>query len=76
MREEAEDAVITESVQLDIKNKQILNQQCRKYFKDESTKPVIIKAFKKLFDNEHAKLLRDLPPDIVARIVSKKVQSY
>ena len=54
----------------------VLNQQCSKYFKDEATKPVILKAFKKLFDNNHAKLLRDLPSEIVEKILSKHVQHH
>ena len=100
LREEAEMAAISESVDLDIKNKRIicslplrgaeeeflttnrhqaekvLTQQCTKYFRDEATKPVILKAFKKLFDNKHATLLRDLPKDIVEMIMSKIVQHY
>ena len=54
----------------------ILNQQCLKYFNEEATKPVILKAFQKLFDNKHAKLMRDLPPDIVEKILSKAVQHH
>ena len=54
----------------------ILSQQCTKYFRDKETKPVIIKAFKKLFDNEHAKLLRDLAPEVVKKILSKKVNHF
>ena len=54
----------------------VLNQQCAKYFKDEHTKPVILKAFKKLFDNKHAKLLKDLPPETVEKILSKKVNHF
>ena len=54
----------------------ILKQQCEKYFKDFDTKPVILKAFQKLFDNNHAKLLRDLPADIVGKILSKPVNYY
>ena len=100
LREEAEVAVINESVQLDLKNKRIicslplrgkeeeflssnreqaekiLNQQCSKYFRDDATKPVILKAFNKLFDNGHAKLFKDLAPEVVEKILSKKVQHY
>ena len=54
----------------------ILNQQCNKYFKDEATRPVILKAFKKLFDNGHAQLLRDLPKETVEKILSKEVQHH
>ena len=54
----------------------ILNQQCSKYFKDGASKPVILKAFKKLFDNNHAKLLRDLPSETVEKILSKQVQHH
>ena len=54
----------------------ILNQQCSKYFKDEATKPVILKAFKKLFDNGHAQLLRDLPKETVDKILSKEVNHH
>ena len=46
----------------------ILEQQCATYFKDEETKPVILKAFRKLFDNKHARLLKDLPPEVVENI--------
>ena len=38
-------------------------QQCKKYFGDEETKATILKAFKKLFDNGHMVLLRDLKPE-------------
>ena len=54
----------------------VLKQQCAKYFKDEQTKPIIIKAFRKLFDNNHAKLLRDLPMELVENILSKKVNYF
>ena len=54
----------------------VLKQQCAKYFKDEQTKPIIIKAFRKLFDNKHAKLLKDLPPEVVEKILSKKVNYF
>ena len=54
----------------------ILKQQCEKYFKDVDTKPVILKAFQKLFDNNHAKLLRDLPADTVDKILSKPVNYH
>ena len=54
----------------------ILKQQCTKYFNDVETKPLILKAFKKLFDNKHAKLLRDLPIETVEKILSKKVNHF
>ena len=54
----------------------MLVQQCSKYFNDEATRPVILKAFQKLFDNNHAKLLRDLPVEIVENILSKKVNYF
>ena len=54
----------------------ILKQQCTKYFNDGETKPLILKAFKKLFDNKHAKLLRDLPVETVEKILSKKVNHF
>ena len=48
----------------------------QKYFRDKETKPVILKAFKKLFDNDHAKLLRDLPIETVNKILFKEVQHH
>ena len=59
-----------------VQAEKILNQQCSRYFRDEETKPVILKAFKKLFDNNHAKLLRDLPVETVNKILSKEVQHH
>ena len=56
-----------------VQAEKILNQQCSKYFRDEATKPIILKAFKKLFDNNHAKLLKDLPKETVDKVLSKEV---
>ena len=39
---------------------QVLNQQCRKYQKDEDIKEVAVKAFSKLLDNGHAAFLDDV----------------
>ena len=38
----------------------IFDQQCYKYFRDEETKPVIVKAFEKLFKNDQLVLWKDL----------------
>ena len=66
LRREETEFLSTNRVQAE----KILNQQCSRYFRDEETKPVILKAFKKLFDNDHAKLLRDLPVETVNKILS------
>ena len=41
----------------------ILMQQCKKYHKDTETKDIILKAFAKLFNNGHARLVSDLTPE-------------
>ena len=72
LRREETEFLSTNRVQAE----KILNQQCSRYFRDEETKPVILKAFKKLFDNDHAKGLRDLPVETVNKILSKEVQHH
>ena len=37
-----------------------LYQQCIKYYKDEETKKIVVKTFKKLFDNDYANLFSEL----------------
>ena len=50
-------------------------QQCKKYFGDEETKATILKAFKKLFDNGHMVLLRDLKPE-EKKFLDKEIQYH
>ena len=54
----------------------ILDQQCYKYFRDEETKPVIVKAFDKLFKNEQLVLWKDLSEEEKKVIESKTVSHY
>ena len=54
----------------------ILNQQCSKYFEDQETKEVILKAFKKLMDNDQLVLYKDLTEEEKAIIESKNIQHY
>ena len=54
----------------------ILNQQCKKYHKDTETKVIILKAFAKLFDNGHAKLLTDLSEEELKMFIDKEVQHH
>ena len=54
----------------------VLDQQCRKYAKDDETKSVAIKAFNKLFDNGHAALLTDLDENILEKFINKDPQYY
>ena len=100
LREEAEDQMVWDSVQLDWENKRIicylplrgseeefltnnrdialkiLDQQCYKYFKDEETRPVIVKAFDKLLKNDQLVLWKDLTEEEKKVIESKTINYY
>ena len=54
----------------------VLNQQCIKYYKNKETKETVIKAFKKLFDNDYACLFSDLPASTRKKMTHKPVQHY
>ena len=53
----------------------VLNQQIKKYCKDEETKKTVLEAFDKLFKNGHAKLLKQLSDD-ETQFLSKEVQHH
>ena len=53
----------------------ILMQQCKKYHSDSDTKKVILKAFAKLFDNGHARLLSDLSSEEI-KFLDKEIQYH
>ena len=52
----------------------VLDQQCKKYHKDDEVKEVAIKAFKKLFDNGHAALVDDVDEEI-CRLNPKRIDT-
>ena len=54
----------------------ILNQQCRRFYKREEDKALILKAFKKLFDRGHVVLLKDLDPKQRDKFESKTSQHW
>ena len=54
----------------------ILDQQCFKYFKDDETRELIVKAFKKLFKNNQVVLWKDLPEEQKKTVEAKAVQHY
>ena len=54
----------------------VLEQQCRKYFKDQPTKELILKAFKKLFDNGHAGPVHELSDQEREAFSNKPVSYY
>ena len=54
----------------------VLEQQCRKYYKDEATKEVILKAFKKIFDNGHAGPVHELTSQEKEAFSNKPVSYY
>ena len=53
----------------------VINQQIKKYGKDEFTKKTILEAFDKLFKNGHAKLLSQLLPEETI-FLNKEVQHH
>ena len=54
----------------------VLDQQCRKYHNDEDVKEVALKAFKKLFDNNHASLIDDISPELQSLFEHKDPQYF
>ena len=54
----------------------ILNQQCKKYYKDEETKETIVKAFNKLLKNNQMIYWKDLSNEQKALIESKPVSHW
>ena len=54
----------------------VLDQQCRKYSKDEEVKEVALKAFKKLFDNGHASLIEDVEDETKHQFINKDPQYF
>ena len=54
----------------------VLDQQCRKYHGDEEIIETALKAFKKLFDNGHAALIKDLDDDLLEQFVNKDPQYF
>ena len=51
----------------------ILDQQCKKYFKDENTKNTVVKAFQKLFEHGYACLFSQLTPAQKQKILEKPI---
>ena len=54
----------------------VLDQQCKKYHKDEDIKQVAVKAFRKLFDNGHAALLEDMDEEDKELFIDKDPQYF
>jgi hypothetical protein len=54
----------------------VLEQQCKKYYKDTETKEAVLKAFKKIFDNGHAGPLQDLTSEEKEAFANKQVSYY
>ena len=54
----------------------VLDQQCFKYFKDDETRVVIVKAFDKLIRNNQIVLWKNLTDDQKKNIEKKAVQHY
>ena len=54
----------------------VLEKQCLLYSKDPTTKELILKSMKKLFDNGHVGLLTDLPISLQEQITNEKVNYY
>ena len=54
----------------------ILDQQCYKYFKDEETKHIIVKAFDKLLKNNQMVLWKDLTEEQKKLVEAKSLQHY
>ena len=54
----------------------VLQQQLKKYSVDAETKPVVLEAFKKLFENGHAKLLSQLSQEQRDQFMEKEVQHH
>ena len=56
--------------------KKVLEQQVRQYGGQPETKELIVKAFKKLFDNSHASFLHELSPDELSMFIHKPIQYF
>eukprot|EP00092_Neocalanus_flemingeri_P018101 GFUD01019591.1.p1 GENE.GFUD01019591.1~~GFUD01019591.1.p1 ORF type:complete len:2548 (-),score=673.50 GFUD01019591.1:927-8570(-) len=54
----------------------VLDRQCKVYNTDESTRKMIVKAMKKLFDNGHVVLLKNLPKKQRDSILSMPVNYF
>ena len=54
----------------------VLDRQVRLYANDDSTKPLILKAMKKLFDNGHVDLLNNLPTKTKQKILEQPVNHF
>ena len=54
----------------------VLLRQCNLYHKDEPTKEMIVKAMNKLLNNGHASLLKNLPEQQQAEILSQEVNYF
>ena len=55
---------------------QVLDQQCKKYQKDDDVKLVAVKAFSKLLDNGHAALIGDLDEETKNLFINKDPQYF
>ena len=54
----------------------VLDQQCRKYHADEEVRETALKAFKKLFDNNHAAILSDIEEELTEQFIHKDPQYF
>ena len=54
----------------------VLDRQVRLYANDEITQPIIVKAMKKLFDNGHVELLKNLPIKTQQKILEQPVNYF
>ena len=54
----------------------ILDQQCRKWHKDEINKPVILAAFEKLFKTGDTRFLHQMSQEELSKFVNKPVQYF
>ena len=52
----------------------VLDQQCKKLKGKPDDIKAVQKSFQKLFDRGHAKLLEDIPEDVLADFIEKEVQ--
>jgi hypothetical protein len=55
---------------------QVLDQQCRKYHGDEEVRETALKAFRKLFDNGHAELIKDVEEELLVQFMDKDPQYF
>ena len=54
----------------------VLDQQCRKWHRDEVNKEVILAAFEKLFRTGDTVFLDQIPEDVKAKFINKEVQYF